>query len=92
MNVTDKNPAQTKTSYTAENNPPTIAENQSQSYKPVIGQSIINKELGMHRKSIFADESGVLIAQVIDATGEVIASYPSADAIKKYQPLNNTGK
>lgn len=38
----------------------------------------------LERKSIFTDHRGVLIAQIKDHTGEVIANYPSNEVIKRY--------
>lgn len=44
-------------------------------------------EYRMERKSIFTDHRGVLIAQIKDHTGEVIANYPSNEVIKRYHSL-----
>jgi hypothetical protein len=43
----------------------------------------------LHRKSIFTDAKGVLIAQVKDNMGEIVASYPSEEVLRRYNTLKD---
>lgn len=93
MNVTDIYPAQPEQVSAADGKPVSVPqEKHCADDSEIIGQSILNAEAGMHRKSVFADESGILVAQVLDHTGEVIASYPSVDVIKRYHATMITEK
>lgn len=52
--------------------------------KVVEPQDEKSPKIALERKSIFADHRGVLIAQIKDHTGAVVANYPSNEVIKRY--------
>lgn len=67
-----------------DSNPIPVSNNEKDTLE-VIGQRVETKET--HRKSIFTDQAGVLIAQVKDHTGEVIVTCPSPEVIKRYHDI-----